>query len=89
MAKDAGRSLVFTRAAARSLSRMQKPTEDLIREKLRLDAQDPDSPANNVKVLRGLGDRDRLRVGEWRAVFTIETDRMIVHAVGPRGSISG
>ena len=89
MAKDTGRSLVFTRAAARSLSRMPRPTEDLIRQKLGLDAQDPDSLANNVKALRGAGDRYRLRVGDWRAVFKIEADRIIVHAVGPRGSIYG
>jgi len=89
MGNDTGRSLVFTRAAARSLSRMPKPTEDLIRQKLRLHAQEPDSLANNVKALRGAGDRYRLRVGDWRAVFTIEVDRIIVHAVGPRGSISG
>lgn len=89
MAKDTGRSLVFTRAAARSLSRMPKPTEDLIRQKLGLYAQDPASLANNVKALRGAGDRYRLRVGDWRAVFTIEADRIIVHAVGPRSSIYG
>lgn len=88
MAKDTGRSLVFTRAAARSLSRMPRPTEDLIRQKLGLDAQDPDSLANNVKALRGAGDRYRLRV-DWRAVFKIEADRIIVHAVGPRGWIYG
>jgi len=89
MAKDTGRSLVFARAAARSLSRMPRPTEDLIRQKLGLDAQDPDSLANNVKALRGAGDRYRLRVGDWRAVFKIEADRIIVHAVGPRGWIYG
>ncbi|WP_279601731.1 type II toxin-antitoxin system RelE/ParE family toxin [Methylobacterium sp. J-072] len=89
MGRDTGRSLVFTRAAARSLTRMPKATEDLIRQKLRLYAQDPASLANNVKALKGAGDRYRLRVGDWRAVFTIEADRIIVHAVGPRGSIYG
>ncbi|MCJ2094791.1 type II toxin-antitoxin system RelE/ParE family toxin [Methylobacterium sp. J-072] len=68
---------------------MPKATEDLIRQKLRLYAQDPASLANNVKALKGAGDRYRLRVGDWRAVFTIEADRIIVHAVGPRGSIYG
>ena len=81
------RDLVFTRAAARSLARMPKITEDLIREKLHLYAQEPGSLANNVKALKGEGNRFRLRVGDWRAVFTIEPDRIIVHAVGPRGSI--
>jgi len=47
---------------------MPRPTEDLIRQKLGLDAQDPDSLANNVKALRGAGDCYRLRFGDWRAV---------------------
>ncbi|MHC2107735.1 type II toxin-antitoxin system RelE family toxin [Methylobacterium sp.] len=89
MANDTGRSLSFTRAAARSLNRMPKPTEDLIRQKLHLYAQDPDSRATNVEALKGAGERYRLRVGDWRAVFTTEADRIIVHAVGPRGSIEG
>ncbi|WP_375466407.1 type II toxin-antitoxin system RelE/ParE family toxin [uncultured Methylobacterium sp.] len=80
---------MFTRAAARSLSRLPRNTESLIREKLRVLAADPAALANNVKALKGDGDRCRLRVGDWRAVFTIEADRVIVHAVGPRGSIYG
>ncbi|MGU3666546.1 type II toxin-antitoxin system RelE family toxin [Methylobacterium sp. A49B] len=87
MNEEAGKALVFTRAAARSLSRLPKDAEDLIREKLRLYARDPGSLANNVKALKGDGKRLRLRVGDWRAIFTIEPDRIIVHAVGPRGSI--
>lgn len=68
---------------------MPRPTEDLIRDKLRQYAQDPDTLANNVKALKGAGERYRLRVGDWRAVFTIQADRIIIHDVGPRGSIYG
>jgi mRNA interferase RelE/StbE len=84
---EQGKPLIFTRAAARSLSRMPNETEDLIRQKLRLYARDPESLANNVRALKGEGKRLRLRVGDWRAIFTSEPDRIIVHAVGPRGSI--
>lgn len=83
------RDLVFTRAAARALARMPRNAEDLIRAKLRQFAADPEALANNVKTLRGEGDRRRLRVGDWREIFTIEADRIIIHAVGPRGSIYG
>ena len=89
MGEDAGRPLVFTRAAARALSRMPRDSEDLIRSKLRQYARDPASLANNVKALKGEDGRYRLRVGDWRAVFTSEPERIIVHAVGPRGSIYG
>lgn len=84
-----GRSVVLTRAATRALRRTPPATEDLIRNKLRQYATDPDTLTNNVKALKGEGDRYRLRIGDWRAVFTIEADRIIVHAIGPRGSIYG
>lgn len=84
-----GRSLVFTRAAARALSRMPRNTEEWIRGKLRQLADDPSALSNNVKVLKGGDDRYHLRVGDWRVLFTIEADRIIVHEVGPRGSIYG
>lgn len=83
------RSVVLTRAATRALRRMPPATGDLIRNKLRQYATDPDTLTNNVKALKGEGDRYRLRIGDWRAVFTIEADRIIVHAIGPRGSIYG
>lgn len=82
-----GREVVFTRAAARSLNRIPANAEALIRDKLRQFAADPTTLANNVKALRGEGERYRLRVGDWRAIFTIEADRIIIHAVGPRSSI--
>ncbi len=84
-----GRSLVFTRAAARALSRIPRNTEELIRGKLRQLADDPSVLSNNVKALKGGDDRHRLRVGDWRVLFTLEADRIIVHEVGPRGSIYG
>ena len=83
-----GRSVVVTRAAARVLSRMPAKTEALILEKLDILADDPNALANNVTALKGL-DGYRLRVGDWRVLFTIDPDRIIVHAVGPRGSIYG
>lgn len=82
------RTIVFTRPAARALSRVPATTEALIRTKLRQLADAPDALANNVKALKGQ-DGFRLRVGDWRVIFTREPDRIIVHAVGPRGSIYG
>lgn len=67
---------------------MPANAEALIRDKLRLLAEDPKALANNVKALKGI-DGYRLRVGDWRVIFTIEADRIIVHDVGPRGSIYG
>ncbi|MFG5119376.1 type II toxin-antitoxin system RelE/ParE family toxin [Methylorubrum sp. POS3] len=64
-------------------------SEELIRGKLRQLANDPSALAKNIEALKGGAERYRLRVGDWRAVFTIEPDRIIVHEIGPRGSIYG
>ena len=83
-----GRTIGYTRPAARALTRMPPGTETRIREKLRLLAEKPEVLANNVKALRGT-EGHRLRVGDWRVIFTIEPDPIMVHDIGPRGSIYG
>jgi mRNA interferase RelE/StbE len=49
-------------------------------------ATDPATQANNVKKLRGRADY-RLRVGDFRVVFSETADTMTIHDVGPRGGI--
>ncbi|SFV03733.1 mRNA interferase RelE/StbE [Methylobacterium sp. 174MFSha1.1] len=82
------RTVVYTRKAARALARMPADIEALIRAKFDQLARDPASLGNNVKAMRGVPGY-RLRVGDWRALFTSEDERIIVHDVGPRGSIYG
>lgn len=68
---------------------MPRNTEELIRGKLRQLAEDPAALADTVKALKGGEERYRLRIGDWRVVFTLEADRIIVHDIGPRGPIYG
>jgi mRNA interferase RelE/StbE len=85
------KAVVYGRDAARTLSRLPRNVEHLIRSKLDLYAADPAALANNVKTLQGSSPRGparlRLRVGNWRVVFTAEAEQIIVEAVGSRGSI--
>jgi mRNA interferase RelE/StbE len=67
---------------------MPPRTEALIREKLRLLAERPEALANNVRALKGT-EGSRLRIGDWRVIFTIGPDGIMVHDIGPRGSIYG
>lgn len=83
-----GRTVGYTRPAARALTRMPPRTEALIREKLRLLAERPEALANNVRALKGT-EGYRLRIGDWRVIFTIEPDGIMVHDIGPHGSIYG
>jgi mRNA interferase RelE/StbE len=49
-------------------------------------ADDASSQANNVKSLVGV-DAKRLRVGDFRVIFTETTDTITVLDIGPRGGI--
>ena len=50
-------------------------------------AANPISQANNLKRLTGRKRTMRLRVGDFRVVFTEDTDTILVLDIGPRGSI--
>lgn len=50
-------------------------------------AADPASQANNVKRLTGRPEIMRLRVGNFRVLFTEADDDVLVIDIGPRGSI--
>jgi mRNA interferase RelE/StbE len=49
-------------------------------------AADPFAPNNNVKKLEGRP-AFRLRVGDWRVIYEIQNDRLVIFvvAVAPRG----
>ena len=76
----------YTKAALKALTRMPNNTAQLIRGKIRQYATNPASLANNVKKLQGRGDEYRLRVGDWRVIFTQDGVILDVLKVGPRGS---
>jgi mRNA interferase RelE/StbE len=76
----------YTKAALKALTRMPNNTAQLIRGKIRQYAANPASVANNVKKLQGREDAYRLRVGDWRVIFTQDGVILEVLKVGPRGS---
>ncbi|AWB24621.1 cytotoxic translational repressor of toxin-antitoxin stability system [Methylobacterium currus] len=65
---------------------MPADTEALIRAKLDQLARDPASLANTIRPMKGIPGY-RLRTGDRRALLTSEGAPIIVHDVGPRGSI--
>ncbi len=72
------------RDASKALNRMPANLADLIEQKIEQLAQDPPSLRNNVKRLVGTKE-SRLRVGDWRVIFEIENDTLIVIKIAPRG----
>ena len=59
----------------------------LVKSKIEALAVDP-VKAPNVKTLAGRPGY-RLRVGDWRVIYTVESDRLVVLVldIGPRGGI--
>ena len=72
--------------AIKSLLKMPRTTARLIRTKLEHLAQAPYAPNNNVKKLEG-EDGYRLRVGDWRIIYELQNDRLVIVVVKikPRG----
>jgi mRNA interferase RelE/StbE len=79
------KTITYTPRAARAL-REHANRAQLILSKIEQYAADPAAQANNVKKLRGRHDY-RLRVGDFRVVFSETNDTITIHDIGPRGGI--
>jgi mRNA interferase RelE/StbE len=66
--------------------RMDQATSRRIRAKVEQLATDPASLANNVKRLKDSDDLYRLRIGDWRVIYTEDLLVLLVLKVAPRGS---
>ena len=57
--------------------------------KIRQVAADPYAPNNNLTKLQGRDATYRLRVGDWRVIYELYDDRlvMVILEVGPGGGI--
>ncbi|WP_127076542.1 type II toxin-antitoxin system RelE family toxin [Rhodomicrobium lacus] len=78
-------AITFTREAAKALKRMPANVAATIRAKIEHYATDPDSLANNVKTLKGSNGLRRLRIGDWRVIFTENGEVLAILKIAPRG----
>jgi mRNA interferase RelE/StbE len=81
-------SIEITRDASRVLLKMPRNVAVLIRSKIDALAADPYAPNNNVKKLKGSDDY-RLRVGDWRVIYSLIDARLVIVVVriAPRGGV--
>jgi mRNA interferase RelE/StbE len=66
---------------------MPRNSATLIEAKINQYAEDPLSLSNNVIALKGFNDLYRLRVGDWRVVFTDKGEILQIEKIGSRGDI--
>lgn len=80
-------SVEYSRAALRTLIRIPRPARELIRAKVDAMALAP-TESQHVKALVGRQGY-RLRVGDWRVIFDIDTGRVVVRVlqIGSRGGV--
>jgi mRNA interferase RelE/StbE len=77
------REIAFTAAATRQWLRLSSDVRERLDAKLSTFAR---TGRGDVKHLKGR-EGARLRVGDWRIIFYLEADRVVVTAVGHRSEI--
>ncbi len=70
----------------RTLQRIDRATAERILLKVARLAERPDSLGDNVRPLKGPRGLKRLRVGDWRVIFTETLVVVAVERIAPRGS---
>ncbi len=77
-------SLEFTRSAMREFLRLQTATRERIAESLEWLAAHPRSSVLDIKKLRAHVPVFRLRVGDYRVVYELKSDRLVILVVRVR-----
>jgi mRNA interferase RelE/StbE len=75
----------YSKQAMKALLKMPRNTAGLIRRKIEQLAMDPHAMPNVVKLVGRPG--CRLRIGDWRVIFEVEEDKLVVLVlkIAPRG----
>lgn len=81
-------SVIYSKQATRTLSRMPRKLALSIQVKIMAVAASPYAKHNNVARLKGR-DGYRLRVGDWRIIYEIADAQLVIHVVriASRGNI--
>ena len=79
------KSVRYHPRALKGLARHRKDARRLL-AKIAAYVEDPDSQSNNVKRLKGMPALYRLRVGDYRIVFTEDESEITVLKIEPRSS---
>ena len=75
-------NITYSRASVKVINSMDKAT------KQRIKAGIEKIPNGDIKPLKGISGTYRLRVGDWRILFSYpEDDAILIEKIGPRGDV--
>lgn len=79
----------LSRASKKYLNKLDKQTRNRIVDQLLLLSDNPRHPELNIKKFRGNENLYRLRIGDYRVLYSVDDNVLIIHVVkiGPRGDI--
>jgi mRNA interferase RelE/StbE len=79
----------FYKGALKSIKKLDKPTRNRILDYIKILSENPRNPELDIKIMQGLEDRFRLRVGSYRIVYSVLNDQLIIVIikVGSRGDV--
>ncbi len=69
----------YSRSAVKYIESQDKPTKKRLKETIEK------IPQGDIKKLKGLDNKYRLRVGDLRVLFSLEGDKIIIDDILPRG----
>lgn len=80
-------SIEYTRDALKTLARLPRDAQALLKRKIEGLARDPFGAANVKKLVGQPG--YRLRVGDWRVIYDVDSGRVVVRVlrIWPRGGV--
>ncbi len=73
--------IFYTKKARKDLAVLPKKVYKKFVENFDIIAKNPYLPNNNIKALKGLDNLYRLRVGDYRAVYSIYKKELIVEVI--------
>ena len=72
----------YSKQAVKAISRMDKPTKQRLRQGIE------DIPKGDIKPLKGSDGSFRLRIGNWRIIFSyIDKSKILIEKIAPRGQV--
>jgi len=71
--------IAFTPAAQRQLASLDPPTRRRVAN--RIEALGTDPRPHGAEILKGGGGELRIRVGDWRVIYVVHDDKLLILAI--------